>query len=83
MFRMGTLHLVLISAISANSPQQAKNVQICMSELLQHIIDESSQLPQEIVDIVLAQFLHKHKVKTRIGMYCIRISIEEFYPHCL
>ncbi|KAF8947795.1 hypothetical protein BGZ47_007859 [Haplosporangium gracile] len=42
-------------------PQQAKNVQICMSELLQHIIDESSQLPQEIVDIILAQFLHKHK----------------------
>ncbi|KAG0379601.1 hypothetical protein BGX24_012558 [Mortierella sp. AD032] len=43
------------------SPQQAKNVQICMSELLQHIIDESDQLPQEIVDIILAQFLHKHK----------------------
>ncbi|KAF9551607.1 hypothetical protein EC957_006500 [Mortierella hygrophila] len=42
-------------------PQQAKNVQICMSELLQHIIDESAQLPQEIVDIILAQFLHKHK----------------------
>ncbi|KAF9906908.1 hypothetical protein EC991_011471 [Linnemannia zychae] len=42
-------------------PQQAKNVQICMSELLQHIIDESTQLPQEIVDIILAQFLHRHK----------------------
>ncbi|KAF9933605.1 hypothetical protein FBU30_005044 [Linnemannia zychae] len=42
-------------------PQQAKNVQICMSELLQHIIDESNQLPQEIVDIILAQFLHKDK----------------------
>ncbi|KAG0018492.1 hypothetical protein BGZ80_007103 [Entomortierella chlamydospora] len=42
-------------------PQQAKNVQICMSELLQHIIDEVKQLPQEIVDIILAQFLHKQK----------------------
>ncbi|CAO3563672.1 unnamed protein product [Mortierella alpina] len=42
-------------------PQQAKNVQICMSELLQHIIDEAENLPQEIVDIILAQFLHKHK----------------------
>ncbi|KAI8599735.1 armadillo-type protein [Dissophora ornata] len=42
-------------------PQQAKNVQICMSELLQHIIDEASQLPQDIVDIILAQFLHKQK----------------------
>ncbi|KAF9896887.1 hypothetical protein BX616_006561, partial [Lobosporangium transversale] len=42
-------------------PQQAKNVQICMSELLQHIIDEAEQLPQEIVDIILAQFLHKQK----------------------
>ncbi|KAF9956691.1 hypothetical protein BGZ72_002577 [Mortierella alpina] len=42
-------------------PQQAKDVQICMSELLQHIIDEAENLPQEIVDIILAQFLHKHK----------------------
>ncbi|KAG0223926.1 hypothetical protein BGX31_008277 [Mortierella sp. GBA43] len=42
-------------------PQHAKNVQICMSELLQHIIDEADQLPQEIVDIILAQFLHKQK----------------------
>ncbi|KAF9110601.1 hypothetical protein BGX27_006126 [Mortierella sp. AM989] len=42
-------------------PQHAKNVQICMSELLQHIIEEVKQLPQEIVDIILAQFLHKQK----------------------
>ncbi|KAG0357479.1 hypothetical protein BGZ54_000324, partial [Gamsiella multidivaricata] len=42
-------------------PEQSKNVQICMSELLQHIIDEADQLPQEIVDIILAQFLHKQK----------------------
>lgn len=40
-----------------------------MSELLQHIIDESSQLPQEIVDIILAQFLHKHKVPYWTGLH--------------
>ncbi|KAG0342315.1 hypothetical protein BG000_005598 [Podila horticola] len=42
-------------------PQQAKNVHISMSELLEHVIMETSSLPQEIVDIILAQFLHKHK----------------------
>ncbi|KAI1314319.1 hypothetical protein EDD11_002303 [Mortierella claussenii] len=42
-------------------PQQARNVQICMSELLQHIIDEAKQLPQQIIDILLAQFLHMQK----------------------
>lgn len=47
------------------SPQQAKNVHICMSELLEHVITETSSLPQEIVDIILAQFLHKHKVRTK------------------
>ncbi|KAI9234165.1 MAG: armadillo-type protein [Podila humilis] len=43
-------------------PQQAKNVHICMSELLEHVIMETSSLPQEIVDIILSQFLHKHKL---------------------
>jgi sister-chromatid-cohesion protein PDS5 len=33
-----------------------------MSELLQHIIDEAKHLPQEIIDMILAQFLHKQKV---------------------
>ncbi|KAG0089620.1 hypothetical protein BGZ92_004499 [Podila epicladia] len=43
-------------------PQQAKNVHISISELLEHVIMETSSLPQEIVDIILAQFLHKHKL---------------------
>ncbi|KAF9436847.1 hypothetical protein BGZ76_002770 [Entomortierella beljakovae] len=42
-------------------PEQAKNVQMCMSDLLQQVIGEAKQLPQEIVDIILAQFLHKGK----------------------
>ncbi|KAG0006885.1 hypothetical protein BGZ65_002293 [Modicella reniformis] len=42
-------------------PQQAKNMHICMSNLLQNIIYETKNLPQEIVDILLAQFLHKQK----------------------
>ncbi|KAF9429774.1 hypothetical protein BGZ94_009542 [Podila epigama] len=42
-------------------PQQAKNVQIHMSELLQQVIEEASSLPQDIVDIILAQFLHREK----------------------
>ncbi|KAF9584188.1 hypothetical protein BGW38_007287 [Lunasporangiospora selenospora] len=42
-------------------PQLAKNIQICMSELLQHVLDEAKNLPQEIVDIILAQFLHRQK----------------------
>ncbi|KAG0346698.1 hypothetical protein BG004_001038 [Podila humilis] len=43
-------------------PQQAKNVHICMSELLEQVIMETNGLPQEIVDIILAQFLHKRKI---------------------
>ncbi|KAG0205383.1 hypothetical protein BGX28_003004 [Mortierella sp. GBA30] len=42
-------------------PQQAKVVQVSMSELLQTIIEHVDNLPQEIVDIILAQFLHRHK----------------------
>ncbi|KAG0238358.1 hypothetical protein BGW42_005591 [Actinomortierella wolfii] len=42
-------------------PEQSKNIQICMSELLQHVITESEQLPQDAVDLILAQFLPKRQ----------------------
>ncbi|KAG0303829.1 hypothetical protein BGZ98_006232 [Dissophora globulifera] len=42
-------------------PQQAKNVQVCMTDLVRYVVEEANQLPQEIVDIILAQFLHKQK----------------------
>ncbi|KAF9970143.1 hypothetical protein BGZ73_007253 [Actinomortierella ambigua] len=42
-------------------PEQSKNIQICMSELLQHVITESAQLPQDAVDLILAQFLPKRQ----------------------
>lgn len=60
---------VLILMNIGYSPQQAKNIHISISELLEHVIMETSSLPQEIVDIILAQFLHKHKVKTKKKMH--------------
>ncbi|KAG0057393.1 hypothetical protein BGZ83_010852 [Gryganskiella cystojenkinii] len=59
-------------------PQQEKNVQICVSELLRHVLDEAKNVPQEIVDIIIAQFLDKqkfdnpaaHRLACDLGTHC-------------
>ncbi|GJJ73906.1 sister chromatid cohesion protein PDS5 [Entomortierella parvispora] len=49
------------SMFDAVRPEQEKNVQICISELLRCIVEEAEALPQDIVDTILAQFLHREK----------------------
>ncbi|ORX94611.1 ARM repeat-containing protein [Basidiobolus meristosporus CBS 931.73] len=41
--------------------EQSKNVQLCMVDILQQLIDEGSSLPQDVVDIILAQFLKRRQ----------------------
>lgn len=40
-------------------PDMSKNVEICMADVLVQLIDECSALPQEVLDLILANFTPK------------------------
>ncbi|KAJ1912535.1 Sister chromatid cohesion protein pds5 [Tieghemiomyces parasiticus] len=42
-------------------PDQSRNLQLCMVDILQQLVEEASAVPQEVVDILLAQFLKKRQ----------------------
>ncbi|KAJ1970495.1 Sister chromatid cohesion protein pds5, partial [Dimargaris xerosporica] len=42
-------------------PDQSRNLQLCMMDILQQLVEEAPTVPQEVVDIILAQFLKKRQ----------------------
>ncbi|KAJ1920552.1 Sister chromatid cohesion protein pds5 [Mycoemilia scoparia] len=45
------------------SPKQPRNIQVHFADILQQLIEEPKQVPQEAVDIILLQFLRKRQVE--------------------
>ncbi|KAJ1650032.1 Sister chromatid cohesion protein pds5 [Dispira simplex] len=43
-------------------PSQSRNMQLCMVDILIQLVEESTTVPQEVVDILLAQFLKKRQL---------------------
>ncbi|KAE8234699.1 hypothetical protein CF326_g258 [Tilletia indica] len=45
--------------LTAATPEMSKNVEICMADILVHLIDEAEVIPQDVLDLLLAVFTPK------------------------
>ncbi|KAL9936440.1 hypothetical protein V8E36_004508 [Tilletia maclaganii] len=45
--------------LSSAKPDMSKNVEICMADILVHLIDEAEVIPQDVLDLLLAVFTPK------------------------